>query len=130
MVRRSLPAFLLVVALFNSGCLVRKLKIERKGTAPTANLATATLAQLEERLTSWERQIHTINATVDLEPQLGSVNKGEISELKDLRAFVLIRKPAMFRMIGLYPVVRNRAFDMVTDGAEFKIHFPTKNKLV
>jgi len=78
----------------------------------------------------WDQQLRTINATVNLEPSVGSVNKGEIDEYKEIRAFLLIRKPAMFRFIGLLPVVGNRVFDMVTDGKEFKVHFPTKNKLV
>src|SRR4029077_10537283 len=42
----------------------------------------------------------------------------------------LARKPAMLRMIGLFPVVRNRAFDMVSDGQEFKLWIPTKNRFV
>ena len=34
----------------------------------------------------------------------------------------------MMRMIGLFPVVRNKAFDMVSDGNEFKLWIPPKNK--
>ena len=36
----------------------------------------------------------------------------------------------MLRMIGLVPVVRNRAFDMVSDGEQFKLWIPAKNKFV
>jgi len=130
MVRRALPAILLAVVLLNSACIVRRWRVQRKNQPQTVQLATATLDELLSRLRAWDQQVKTINATVDLEPSLGSVNKGEIQEYKDVRAFVMIRKPSMFRMIGLYPVVRNRAFDMVTDGAEFKIYFPARNKLV
>ena len=31
-------------------------------------------------------------------------------------------------MIGLYPIVRNKAFDMVSDGQEFKLSVPATNK--
>ena len=31
-------------------------------------------------------------------------------------------------MIGLFPVVRNKAFDMVSDGTRFKLSIPVKNK--
>jgi hypothetical protein len=31
-------------------------------------------------------------------------------------------------MIGLFPIVRNKAFDMVSDGNEFKLSIPAKNK--
>jgi hypothetical protein len=36
----------------------------------------------------------------------------------------------MLRMKGLMPVVRNTAFDMVSDGQEFKIWIPPTNKFV
>src|SRR5258708_15635177 len=36
----------------------------------------------------------------------------------------------MLRMIGLFPIVRNRAFDMVSDGHDFKLWIPTKNRFV
>jgi hypothetical protein len=32
-------------------------------------------------------------------------------------------------MIGLFPIVRNRAFDMVSDGNQFKLWIPPKNRL-
>jgi outer membrane lipoprotein-sorting protein len=36
----------------------------------------------------------------------------------------------MLRMKGLLPVVRNTAFDMVSDGQQFKVWIPTRNKFV
>jgi hypothetical protein len=36
----------------------------------------------------------------------------------------------MLRMIGLLPIVRNRAFDMVSDGRDFKLWIPPKNRFV
>jgi hypothetical protein len=36
----------------------------------------------------------------------------------------------MLRMIGLVPIVRNRAFDMVSDGRDFKLWIPAKNRFV
>ena len=128
--RPTLFALLLVVLLLLPGCLVRKLRVERPGIVSSAKLQTASLQQLVEQLRVREEQIRTINATVDLEPSIGSVLKGEISELQEVRGFVLIRKPQMIRMIGLYPVVRNRAFDMVSDGDEFKLYVPAKDKFI
>ena len=43
---------------------------------------------------------------------------------------MLARKPAMLRMIGLMPIVRNKAFDMVSDGQGFKLWIPPKNRFV
>ena len=36
----------------------------------------------------------------------------------------------MLRLIGLMPIVRNRAFDMVSDGKAFKVSLPTQNKFI
>jgi hypothetical protein len=55
---------------------------------------------------------------------------GQVTDYKEIRGYVLARKPAMLRMIGLMPIVRNRAFDMVSDGKEFKLWIPPKNRFV
>src|ERR1039458_8933600 len=87
MTRRILPALLLVTVAFTSGCIVRTLRIPRHG-APSGQLATATLEELVGKVSAWDQQLHTINATVNLEPSVGSVNKGEIDEYKEIRGFV------------------------------------------
>lgn len=43
---------------------------------------------------------------------------------------MLARKPAMLHMIGLLPIVRTTAFDMVSDGQEFKLWVPPKNRFI
>jgi hypothetical protein len=128
--RVVLFAALAATLLLSPGCLVRRLKIVRPGFKSTDKLQTATLDQLLARLQTWNQQIQTVTATVDLEPTLGTVLKGEISQLKDVRGYVLIRKPNMIRMFGLYPVVRTRAFDMVSNGTDFELFVPVKNKFI
>jgi hypothetical protein len=63
-------------------------------------------------------------------PSTGSVYKGEITEYRDIRGYILFRGPASIRIIGQYPVVRATAFDMVSDGKEFRISFPSKSLFV
>ncbi len=55
-------------------------------------------------------------------PALGSSEKSKITEYKDVRGYILFRKPTDIRIIGLYPVVRNKAFDMVSNGKDFRLH--------
>ena len=43
---------------------------------------------------------------------------------------MLARKPAMLHMIGLLPIVRTTAFDIVSDGQEFKLWIPSRNRFV
>jgi len=71
-----------------------------------------------------------MQATVDIDASAGDSKSGRITDYKEIRGYVLARKPAMLRMKGLMPVVRNTAFDMVSDGKEFKLWIPPKNKLV
>ena len=63
-------------------------------------------------------------------PALGSSEKSKITEYKDVRGYILFRKPADIRIIGLYPVVRNKAFDMVSNGKDFRLYLPSQNRFV
>src|SRR6185295_7401484 len=74
--------------------------------------------------------IRDFNSTVDMVPALGTAEKSKITEYKDVRAYILFRKPTDIRIIGLYPVVRNKAFDMVSNGIRFRVYIPSKNRFL
>ena len=61
---------------------------------------------------------------------MGGAKKGHVTDYKEIRGYVLARKPAMLHMIGLLPIVRTTAFDMVSDGEQFKLWIPPKNRFV
>jgi outer membrane lipoprotein-sorting protein len=61
---------------------------------------------------------------------VGGEKKGKVTEYQQIRGFVLMQKPAMLRMIGLLPIVRTTAFDMVSDGNRFKLSIPPKNRFI
>jgi hypothetical protein len=63
-------------------------------------------------------------------PALGSAEKSKITEYKDVRAYILFRGPASIRIIGLFPVMRTKAFDMVSTGPDFKLYIAPKNRFV
>ncbi len=71
-----------------------------------------------------------MQATVDIDTSVGGAKKGKVTDYQQIRGYVLARKPAMLRMIGLMPIVRNRAFDMVSDGQNFELSIPPKNRFV
>ncbi len=71
-----------------------------------------------------------MQATVDIDTSVGGAQKGTITDYKEISGYVLVRKPAMLRMIGLLPIVRTTAFDMVSDGQDFKLWIPPKNRFV
>jgi hypothetical protein len=104
--------------------------ITRRGGSPTQKLLTATKAELLQRVEAVYRSIQSLNATVDMVPALGSADKGRITEYKDVRGYILFRKPEDIRIIGLLPVVRTKAFDMVSNGENFKLYVPAKNRFI
>ena len=92
-----------------------------KPALSTAKLQTATQQELIDRLNQDAAPIQSLNATVDIATSVGGEKRGKITDYKEIRGYILVRKPNMLRMIGLYPIVRNKAFDMVSDGQQFKL---------
>jgi len=113
-----------------SSCLARRRAISGRGGIPTPKLLVADTASLVAAVDRQYNAIHDFNATVDMVPALGSAEKSQITEFKDVRAFILFRKPAWIRVIGLYPVVRSKAFDMVSNGIDFRLFLPGKDRFV
>ncbi len=62
-------------------------------------------------------------------PSVGSVYKGQINEIIDVRAFILFRKPADIRITALAPVVRTTDVDMVSNGTDFRLFLGPKISL-
>jgi outer membrane lipoprotein-sorting protein len=130
---RHLSVALLALCLMSTGlssCLARRRAISGRGGTPTPNLLVADKASLIEAVLRHYNEVRDFYATVDMVPALGSAEKGQITEFKDVRAFILFRKPATIRVIGLYPVVRSKAFDMVSDGTDFRLYLPAKNRFI
>lgn len=111
-----------------TGCLFRSRKVQ--APVEVGALKTATQQELIEYINGQAAKIQTIQATVDIDTSVGGVKKGKVTDYKQIRGYVLVRKPTMLRMIGLMPIVRNTAFDMVSDGRDFKLSIPTKNRFV
>jgi outer membrane lipoprotein-sorting protein len=133
MPRRRVRALLLLIclsALDFSACFVRRRIITRKGANATPVLLTADKQTLIDRLARDYQAIRSFSATVDMVPALGSSEKSKITEYKDVRGYILFRNPADIRIIGLYPVVRNKAFDMVSNGKDFRLYLPGQNRFV
>src|SRR6201997_2530717 len=126
--RQVRALFLLLAPIPLSGCLFHSRKVERQ--LSPAPLKSATQQELVDAINSQAAKIQTLQATVDIDTSVGGENKGKITDYKEIRGYVLARKPAMLRLIGLMPIVRNRAFDMVSDGKEFKLWIPPKNRFV
>jgi len=117
---------LLALLLGEAGCLFRTRIVEP--ITSTAKLQSATKQELVARINQEAAGIKTLNTTVDIDTSVGGEKKGKVTEYQEIRGFILVRKPDTLRMIGLFPIVHNTAFDMVSDGNRFKLSIPAKNK--
>jgi outer membrane lipoprotein-sorting protein len=119
---------LAAVTFPTSGCLFRTRKLDRQFS--DAPLKSATQEQLIGYINSQAAAMRSLQATVDIDTSSEDPKNGQVTDYKQIRGYVLARKPAMLRLKGLLPVVRNTAFDMVSDGQDFKLWIPPKNKFV
>ena len=118
---------MLVILAPLGGCLFHTRNVEQ---SPAIAVKASTKQDLLKYINSQAGKIQSMQATVDIDTAVGGAKKGKITEYEQIRGYVLARKPAMLRMIGLLPIIRNTAFDMVSDGQEFKVSIPPKNRFV
>jgi outer membrane lipoprotein-sorting protein len=119
------------IVLELSSCVVKRRLIVRNGASRAqATLLVAGRDDLLKRITNQFNAIQNFSATVDMTPALGTAEKSHVTEYKEVRGYLLFRKPADIRIIGLVPVLRNTAFDMVSTGPTFKLSLPTRNEFI
>ena len=131
--RVSAAIFLIWLATFGlTSCFVRRRLIVRPGGH--GNGSPALLVTNREALSGVIQReydaVRDFSATVDMTPALGSTEKNKVTEYKDVRGFILFRRPEDIRIIGLYPVVRNKAFDMVSVGNTFRLYVPAQDRFI
>lgn len=119
---------MLLAVLPSMGCLLRTRPVEE--TYSKAPLKESTQLELIDIINQQAKKIQSLQATVDIDTSAGGAKKGQVTDYKEIRGYVLARKPAMLHMIGLLPIVRTTAFDMVSDGQEFKLWIPPRNRFV
>ena len=127
--KRGVQIWPVLVALLLPGCAVRRTTRINPSQIPPAPLE-ASPADLVARINAQNEAIRTLTAIVDLEPTAGSVYSGVIKEYHDVKGFILLKKPAMIRIQGQAPIVRTEIFDMVSDGEEFRLYIPPKQKFI
>src|ERR1700688_1353258 len=129
--RRSSPFWalaLLLAVLPTAGCVLRTRPVEE--TYSKTPLQESTQMGLIGAINQQAQKIQSLKATVDIDTSAGGAKKGQVTDYKEIRGYVLARKPQMLHMIGLLPIVRTTAFDMVSNGEEFKLWIPPKNRFV
>jgi hypothetical protein len=127
--RSPLWALILIVSILPlGGCLFRTRPVEDQYSK--APLKVSTQQGLIDAIDQQARVIQTLKATVDIDSTAGGIKKGTQTQYKEIRGYVLARQPDSLHMTGLMPFVRTTAFDMVSDGRDFRLWIPPKNKFV
>jgi len=123
-----LTFILFLCVLPTTGCLFHTRPVEDQYSK--VPLKESTQLGLIDSINEQAKAIQSLKATVDIDTSVGGVKKGHYTDYKEIRGYVLARKPGALHMIGLMPIVRTTAFDMVSDGQNFKVWIPSKNKFV
>jgi outer membrane lipoprotein-sorting protein len=125
-------ALLPVVAIapLLSGCFI--ISTHSKLPVPMAPAVTQTatpeelVAQVNKR---WDN-LQTLTATVTVQLSTYQTSAGVATNYTTFPGVILIRKPEMLRVFGQYPVVHTRMLDIVSDGKNFTLWIPNKNKVI
>jgi outer membrane lipoprotein-sorting protein len=125
---RWLRVLLLIAMVPLGGCVSRSRPVALRTS--TAQLETASGSDLVERINAEATKIQTLKATVGITASFGGSKRGKITEYQEIRGYILARKPSSLRIIGLFPILQNQVFDMVSSGQEFKLWIPPKNQFI
>ncbi len=121
---------LATLAVFSGGCGGATSHIEKLPQAQRPVAKDATREELLDKYNAFAASVKSINATVELKTTAGSKYSGLIQEYHEVKAFLLAARPANVRMVGQAPVIGKTIFDMASDGKEFHVWLPTKNKFL
>jgi len=86
--------------------------------------------ELIERVHRVADPLESFNMRVRMSPSMGSLYVGEVKDYATLGGYILYRRPDDIRILGLDPVLSSTVFDMVSVGAIFRIHIPSKSRFL
>lgn len=124
----TLRTIFVLLLLVQAGCISRKRVVpvaERPLPAQTVSRSDL-LRSLEEK----SGQIRTLQATVTLDASGGAMKTGVLTEYRETRGFIVVSRPAHIRIKAQAPLALATVFDMVSDGAQYKVSIPLKNKFI
>ena len=120
------------LAAFSGGCVTNNGVTRKTTVSPETRPVSKDAAREEllEKYNSLAASVKSLNATVELKTTAGSKYSGLIQEYHEVKAFLLAARPANVRMVGQAPVINKTIYDMASDGKEFRVWLPTKNKFL
>jgi outer membrane lipoprotein-sorting protein len=111
-----------------TGCF-RTTHIVQQTHAPTVYVS-APVEVLEKEVSDRDQAIKTLNASVLITATTGGGKEGKVTEYTSFRGYIFVRKPHDLRVLMQLPVIGSRAVDMVSDGDNFTLLIPPKNRAI
>ena len=90
---------LFLAVLSTSGCVFRTRPVEEQYSK--VPLKESTQQGLIDSINQQAEAIQSLKATVDIDSSIGGMKKGHVTDYKEIRGYVLARKPDALHMIGL-----------------------------
>lgn len=118
-----LPA---LTGCFPFGPRTRKLQTLRT----PATILDANAGELVQRVNARFDAVQSLTATVDFQASVGGEREGQVKDYTSFPGYILLRKTAMLRVLGLVPVLHTKAFELASDGETFKLFIPSQNKVI
>lgn len=125
-IKQALAVGLISLVPALTGCMTHTHIVPR--TRPAEVVMSTTLDQLIHQVNAHFGAIQTIKATVEISASTGSSLQGQITDSPSFSGYIFMRKPESMRVILLVPVLRNQAMDMVSDGKNWKLWIPPRNR--
>jgi outer membrane lipoprotein-sorting protein len=119
----------IVLFLFvQAGCISTKRVVPAEQRPLPAQ--TVSRADLLTGLEGKSKQIRTLSATVALDASGGALTTGVLTEYRQTKGFVIVDRPAHIRIKAQAPLALATVFDMVSDGNQYRVSIPIKNKFI
>lgn len=112
-----------------SSCAVRQIS-HLPPSPPPGTLLSATVSDLVQDVNDWSAKIDTLQAVVQFQATALLQQAGLEKQYHEIRGYILLKKPAQIRIQGEAPVVGTEIFDMVSDGRQFRLSIPPKNRFI
>lgn len=118
---------LLALPVLN-GCLWHTRRVPQ--AKPPATILTATPQKLVDVINARYEAVNSLSAAVTFTATSGGVLNGKEKTITPFSGYILLRKPEALRVIGYLPVVHSPAFDMASNGDQFKLLVPPKSEAI
>jgi outer membrane lipoprotein-sorting protein len=123
---KRLTVLLCLAALF-SGCLSRRtlVPIDRQLLPGETRTRAELMADLEKR----SQGVSTLVAKIDLDVS-GGEKTGVLTEYRKTAGIIQVDRPKQVRIQILAPVIATVVADMVSDGRQYRVSIPVRNKFI